>query len=165
MKINIKYSQVKALVQVMQKLGDVPAAGSAFKVARNLIALKPLAEAVDKVNTSVSAYVEYGKKQAELLEKHAKRDDRGQAITEVINTPQGQALRYDLADTEAYTADLQPLITEYAEAISAENERMRTLPEAMEQEIEAELTPIEPDWCDGILNAKEIVVLLECKLC
>jgi hypothetical protein len=165
MPITIKYSQVKALSQVMQKLGDVPAAGSAFKVARNLIALKPIEETVDKVNTSVSGFLEFSKKQAALLEKHAKRDDKGQPVREVINTPQGQMARYDLDDPDAYAQDLAPVVEEHKDDITAENTRMATLPEAMDQSVEVELLPIDPEWCEGILNAKEIVVLLECKLC
>lgn len=163
--MQIKYSQVKALAQIFQKLGDVPSAGNAFKVAKNLIAIKPLVEAVDKVNTSVSGFVEFSKKQATLLEKHAKRDANGQAVREILNTPQGQVARYDIADQEAYATELAPVIEEHKADIEAENIRMATLPEALEQEAEIDLCAIDPQWCEGILSAKEIVVLLECKLC
>lgn len=165
MTIKIKYSQVKALTQIMNKLGDVPAAGHAFKVARNLVALKPCVEAVDRVNTSVSGFMEFSKQQAALLEKHAKRDDKGQPVREILETPQGPMARYDLADPAAYAEELAPVLETFRDAIEAENIRVATLPEAMEQEVEVNLTPLDPAWCEGILNAKEIVVLLECNLC
>lgn len=139
----MKNNEVTRLYKGLEAVSNLPGAKFAYCIGRNLTLLKPVVEAIDKALKLPEKYDEYQKKyeekRVELCKYHAKADEHGEPVTEIVTNEDGKKeKRYVITDREAF------------------NEALDRLREEMKAEYKDTFEEMEKNW-------KEYKEFLECE--
>lgn len=107
--------ELQELDGLLNTLGEVTQAKLAYMVAKNKAAIKPFLEAFREALKPSQALIEYERGREQLLEKHARRDPKGNAIKVPL---QGGAWQYVLESEAKYAEAFAAYKEEHAAAVT-----------------------------------------------
>lgn len=120
--------------------GGLKGAKFAFSASMNRRMMEDEVKSITDTAASPKAFLEYDQKRLELCKEHAKKDDKGVAVT----TEDGS--RFIMEDQYAFDAALEELRTEYKEAIeekkTSDEEYEKLLKEEVSKEYNFEKIPL-----------------------
>ncbi len=130
----ITKQDVLALFNGLNTLKGLPGVKFGYAVAKNINLLKPEVEAIDESVKPTEEFVQYDKERAELAQKHAKKDEKGEAIT--VNNS------YEVEDKAAFTKELEKIQETYKEALAAREKQVKEHLELLKTESDVVLHKI-----------------------
>src|SRR3990167_3118759 len=112
----MKKSEVIRLYRALNQLGNLSCVKFTYAVARNIAALKSEIESLEKATVASLEYQEFDKLRVELVEKHAKKNDKGKPIIEG-NT-------YVLEDEKAFNKAFDKLRDSHKKVVDAREKQI-----------------------------------------
>lgn len=123
----------KKIVELFNHLSALNLKGVkfAYAVARNINVLKPHVESLQKAQEPTEDYQKFDKERIALAQKHAKKDEKGEPVTE------GNS--YVLEDQAGFQKDFEKVKKTYAKTIEEQETRIKEFNELLEKEVVVEL--------------------------
>ena len=144
----MKNKEIQRLLKGLEAVKNLPGAKFAYAVGRNLNKLKPISDSIDKSLKMPDEYQKYQEEhercRLELCKQHAKKDENGEPISEVVEIGNGKKQkRYVFEDKaafdEAYTFMCTGLKTEYADMFVEMEQNYKDFQAFLEEELAEEL--------------------------
>jgi hypothetical protein len=135
----------KKIVELFNNLSDLNLKGVkfAYAVARNISILKPHVESLGKAQQPTEEYQKFEKERIALAQKHAKKDDQGEAVTEdVIQNGVVVKKVFVLENKEAFLEEVKDIQEKHKEAIDAWEAQLKEFDQVLEKEEEIKLYKI-----------------------
>ena len=116
-----------ALFQSLNRLGTLKGVKFAYGVSRNISLLKPEVESLEKAAAVSEEYAEFEKARIALVEKFAKKDDKGKFIKKSNNYEIEEGKQEELdKEFEALKAENQKVFDARLKQIEEYNELLKT---------------------------------------
>lgn len=123
----MKKSEVIRLYRALNQLGNLSGVKFTYAVARNIAALKSEIESLEKATVASLEYQEFDKLRVELVEKHAKKNDKGKPIIEG-NT-------YVLEDEKAFNKAFDKLRDSHKKVVDAREKQIQDYNKLLDEEV------------------------------
>lgn len=137
----MKNKEILDLSNSLSSIKNLKGAKFNYAIARNINILKPLVESLKSAISPRDNFEEYEKLRIALCEKHAKKDDKGNAETAIMNPMTGQT-KYVLEDEAAFEKELKKLDEKHKETLEEREKQEEEFKKLLEEETPVELHKI-----------------------
>ena len=165
MKTTVTHREIEMLNGILRRYGtNTGYPWFAYGVSRNISALTPFISALEDARKPSEEEIEFQTKRQELLEKHGKKDERGNVIKHPINLPGGQSgYRFEFDDEAKYHAIEAAYIKKhYPDMESNAIKRMEAIKTLIEQAVEVDLHVLKmSDAPKDLISGNDMVLLLD----
>lgn len=123
----MKNKDLFSLYQGLKSVGKLVGVTFGYAVNKNLRTLKTELELLEETLKPSEQFLEFRKKQEEIVKKYAKKDEKGEFVIENFN--------YDIKGSEEEVAkEIKPLREEYKEVLEAREAQEKAYTELLEKE-------------------------------
>lgn len=123
----MKNKDLFSLYQGLKSVGKLVGVTFGYAVNKNLRTVKNELELLEETLKPSEQFLEFRKKQEEIVKKYAKKDEKGEFVIENFN--------YDIKGSEEEVAkEIKPLREEYKEVLEAREAQEKAYNELLEKE-------------------------------
>lgn len=166
--MKLKNQELLDLRELLSAYSNVRNIKIAWMAAQNLNRITEHVKVMQEVLKETPAMEAYEAERKKIAHKHSKKDEKGNPMTRPDST-QPSGFAYDIADMEAFTAELAPVIAEHPQAQEDRKTLIQKEIELMKEEVEfepytitLENTKITKDSEDSLFDGKTMLMLLHC---
>lgn len=159
---NMKNQELLNLYGALQDI-NLKGVKFAHAVAKNIAIIKSEAESLQKAIDLSDEFKAFEEKRIELAKKHAKKDENGEAITEIIDKVT-KAGRYIFENKEAealFHKELDVLREENKEVVDAREKQLKEFTELLDKENDIKLFKISIKDIPEEISSKQMTAIFE----
>lgn len=158
---NITRQEVLDLYKAFQAVSHLKGVKFAYAVAQNLNILKREVEAISLASHPSNEFLEFDKKRAELAKSHAKKDEKGEPITIMVNG----ANEYDIVDAKVFEEQYEALKEENKAILDERTKQIEDLDNLLQEKVDVELYELKmstvPEDVTGEMLAGILLAIVE----
>lgn len=150
----------KKIVELFNNLSALNLKGVkfAYAVARNISILKPHVESLQKAQEPTEEYKKFDSERVELAQKHAKKDEAGEPVTEVVSP---DVTRYVFDDMSGFEKDFEKLKKTHAKAIEERETQVKEYNELLEKDVPVELHKVKLADVPNEITSQQMTQIFE----
>jgi pyruvate/2-oxoacid:ferredoxin oxidoreductase beta subunit len=137
-----------SLADGLQAVKNLPGIKFAYVVSKNINKVKSEMETFREMTEQSKSFQEYEKERIELVELHAKKDDKGKPV--IIGN------EYDIDNKQAFDAQFEVLKEKHKEAIDARQKQIDDFNAFLKEESKLELHNMDVNNCPKDITAGQL---------